>query len=232
MKKIKKGNNKMSKERYKIAGGNTTLLVENCPVEDRVNFAQKVLESDFAEQVGFISDKEGVPTLEMMGDELCVNGTIAFAFKLGGTGVLRASGIRDNVEYKNTLGETSITFPLSYRREEDVILFDGIGYLCTRDGNGLVQSRLWELSKRYDKPAFGLALYSTSEPLPRLEPIVYVEKLRSCVIETACGSGSIALNIVTGARQIRQRTGELISIFRTDNGFTVSAEVAKIGEKR
>lgn len=219
----------MKQERYKIAGGNTTLLVERCPVKDRVEFSQQTIESEVAEQVGFVSVKKGVPTLEMMGDELCVNGTIAYAYKLGGSGILRASAIDGDVAYRNTPEGTEITFPLQFQREDDVILFDGIGYLCTKDRNGLVESKLWELSKRYERPAFGMAIYDTAETRPRLEPIVYVDKLRSCVIETACGSGSIALNIVTGTREIRQRTGQIISVGRTDNGFTVSAEVVKIG---
>ncbi len=227
----------MKQERYLIADGNTTLLIEGSAPEKRIELAQNAIESDYAEQVGFVT-YGALPELEMMGDELCVNGTIAFASTLEREGTLKASGMEGVVDYRNnSSGLTEITFNLPYKRdtykkEGDVILFDGIGYLYAGANETMAEeSVLWELSKRYNRPAFGLARVSMAEYLPRLEPLVYVDKIGSCVVETACGSGSIAVNIVTGAREIAQRTGGIISVSRYNGGFTVSAEVAKIGGK-
>lgn len=222
----------MNKERFLIAGGNTTLLIEGCEEARRIDVAQEAIGNDEAEQVGFITLVPD-PTLETMGNELCINGTIAFAKRLGRAGRLKASGFKGEAEYKNTGdGFTQITFDLDYQREGDIVLFDGIGYLCSKNPLSAVESTLWELSRRYNKPAFGLAIYRNSDYRPRLEPIVYVEKVRTCVVETACGSGSLALNIVTGENEITQRTGQSIYVYRSDDRFTVSAEVVKIGEKR
>lgn len=226
----KKG--KMIKERFKIAGGNTTLFVQNCPVDRRVGMAQKAIADEIAEQVGFISLDGGMPSLEMMGGELSINATLAFAYKLGGSGILNTSGLKKEVSFRNLMGETEITFELDYERQGDLVLFEGIGYLCTKREPGVIESTLWRLAKENSKPAFGLALYNDSEFLPSLKPIVYVDKIQSCVLETACGSGSIALNIVTGANKIVQQTGEIISVYKYKGGFTVSAEVVKIGKKR
>lgn len=218
----------MIKERYKIAGGNLTLLVEGCPSSKKIETAQRAIETDEAEQVGFITTKEGLSKLEMMGDELCINGTIALASKLGGSGKLFASGINGEVKFSNRgYGFTEIEFNLPYQREGNVVLFDGIGYLV-EDSLPTVESTLWELSKRYKKPAFGLARMIED----RLNPIVYVDLVGTCVVETACGSGSVAVNIIRGTNEIIQTRGNSIYVSRNGYRFTVSAEIAKIGDKR
>ena len=56
-----------------IAGGNSTALVYNCSEKQRKKISRELLKN--VEQVGFISKNK----LIMMGDELCINGTLAFA---------------------------------------------------------------------------------------------------------------------------------------------------------
>jgi len=54
---------------------------------------------------------------------------------------------------------------------------------------------------------------------------VYVVDTDSLVQETACGSGSIALHLVSGLSEIMQPTGECISVTHEGNTFSVTAGV-------
>lgn len=213
----------MKIERYVIAGGNSTLLVEGSPLVKRDAISQKGLQ--VAEQVGFVSRDQELPYLCMMGEELSVNGTIAFAKTLVASGgSLRTSGFNGIVGFTN-LGElTSITMELPYRQEGNIILFEGIGYQCVKNMQVPSANELRYMSRKYSLPAFGTAIFNGN----RLSPYVYVEKTNSLVAETACGSASIALNILTGQKRIVQPTGQAIYIARTGNQFTIAAKVAKI----
>ena len=66
---------------FLIAGGNSTLLVENCEINNRKKLITQYLGK--VEQVGFVEKDR----LEMMGSELCVNGALAFASQLQTSGV-------------------------------------------------------------------------------------------------------------------------------------------------
>ena len=69
----------MKTEKFLIAGGNPTLLVWGCPPDEQVAVSKQLLESGDAEQVGFITDEHDITYLMMMGDELCINATLALA---------------------------------------------------------------------------------------------------------------------------------------------------------
>lgn len=224
----KKEVNKMSAERFVIAGGNTTLLIKDNRKLEKIKIAQDAINNDQAEQVGFTAIINGVPTLSMAGNELCVNATLAYASQLGGMGSLKASGIEGDVQYETLEGGIiQATFDLPFSRpKEDLVLFGDIGY---KVGISIMpESTLWNLAGQYKKPAFGLTRIDRSGAI---NPIVYVAAIRTCVLETACGSGSIATSIVTGESEIRQPTGELIRVSRAGERFTVSAEVRKLGER-
>lgn len=217
----------MTKEIYLIARGNSTLLIENCP-EDRILSEAKAGLKRF-EQVGFVDLKGEIPSLYMMGGELSINGTLAFATKLKGRGVLKTSGLRDTVQYYQNKGETCIKINLPFQtypnRLGTIVTFEGIGYLCTERLAGAYEAILRDLCNQYNLPAFGLAMFRGDY----LEPYVYVKSTDSLVVETSCGSGSIAVSIVSGRSIITQSTGQRIFVTNSaNNEFTVSAKVVKM----
>lgn len=222
----------MIKEIYKIAGGNTTLFVSGCPEPNRLDIAKNALIR--VEQVGFISKDGPIPSLEMMGKELSINATLAFAKKLGNKGQLKTSGLSDEVGYYQEKGLTTIKVSLPYQtfpeRLGTVVLFEGIGYLCSDKllvpQESLIRDLWSKYNQKFNTPAFGLAIYRGNA----LEPYVYVRETDSLVPESACGSGSIAVSIVTGKRGIVQRTLERINILQRGNTFWVSASVRRVGK--
>lgn len=234
---LKKGTKKMNIEYFRIAGGNDTAFVVNGPEQEnkQVQLAGELLRQNKAEQAGFLDLDGSVPSLKMMGGELSINGTLAFARKLGGSGTLRTSGLTKPVEYFQENGNTTIKVVLPYQRFEErlgtIIAFEGIGYLCTDKLSVPQEDLVRDLWAKYNEklggiPAFGLAMYRGD----RLEPYVYVRKTDSLVPESACGSGSVAVSIVTGQRFIAQRDPKFkIEILKLgDERFMVSARVDQL----
>lgn len=214
----------MKQYKYKIAGGNTTLLVEGCISEQKAQVVKKDLQS--VEQVGFISKDDKLPTLEMMGDELCINGTLAFASMLGGSGSLLTSSLTEPVKFNNIGDVPNVTFRLDVEEKPDgIVLLPGIGFKCVTNEAVPSLSKLAFLAKEFDKPAFGVAFYSGNQ---LYSPYIYVQGTNTLIRETACGSASIALNVITAQRNIYQPTGQKISVLRFGNRFTVSAKVVKM----
>lgn len=211
--------------RFKIAGGNSTSLIVDSPLNDRQKISVKELQQ--VEQVGFIEKNTELPTLTMMGNELCVNATLAFAKLLESKrGKILTSGLPGPVSYRNSGELTSATFTLAPKiiRSRNIVLFDGIGYVCDDSAGIPTETYLADLAQEFKKPAFGVARYQGAS----LQPYVYVDQIKSVVAETACGSGSIALNLITGANDITQVTGQRIRIERNGNQFTVTAKVVKM----
>lgn len=228
----------MKKEILTIAGGNSTMYVEVCPQAQKLEVARDGLKR--VEQVGFISRKNR--ELEMMGGELSINDTIGFASLLGGRGKLKTSGVETLVEFNNDGNMTTVKLRLPYQtfpeRPGTVVLFEGIGYLCTDKltvpGESIVRNYWSKYNKEFGVPAFGLAMFQGDN----LSPYVYVPKVDSLVLETACGSGSVALAIVEyqkngkGLNYITQPTLERIEVFQSSEDkytFWVSAKVRRIG---
>ena len=148
----------------KIAGGNSTALVSNCPRELKNQVSKELLKK--VEQVDFISSKNGIPKLELMGGELCINGTLAFASQLENKqGKIFTSGITEGIDYENSGEKTKIKIPLDYQRFDKVILFGGIGFICInkKDGEKTSKEFLLEMSNKYNKPAFGVIIYNQNK---------------------------------------------------------------------
>ncbi len=215
----------MEIRKFLIAGGNPTLLVWGCPLYERDTFVLSALNEEGIEQVGFVTQTdEGIPELTMMGGELCVDATLALASLSGSEGYLRTSGVAGALQYTNGATVT-VSFSLPHTREGDVIIFDGIGYLCTTDSRGRSKEELREYADRYRVPAFGSIVYSEQG----IVPTVYVVKTDSFFVESACGSGSIATHLVTNASEITQPTGEKIVIEKRGEHFLVTASVVEVG---
>jgi diaminopimelate epimerase len=206
-----------------IAGGNETALVYGCPVAERKNVAKKLLKE--VEQVGFVSTKTAIPKLIMMGGELCVNATLAFAHILGKRGTLVTSGLKKPISYSTTRDMTTIRLPVHFKKDGKKILLDGIGFVLydIREKTDIRKSELSRLSKRYHLPAFGGIVYDKNE----ITPFVYVADVDSFARETACGSGSVAFALFSGMDDILQPTKKIIRVKQREGFFDISAEVTE-----
>jgi hypothetical protein len=190
------------------------------------------------EQVGFLDDEEVATRFTMMGGELCVNGLLAAATAMQTrSGVIIGSN-NLRVTFSKSDWQTKISLSLTYRKEsladENVVLFDSIGYVV--DSRAPVMVGLKETLKRkceiWDVPAFGhVQAYGN-----QIRPYVFVRNTDSLIAETACGSGSIAAYVSTDAGDARllvdiyQPTGKPIRIQRSNEScsFTISARVDRI----
>ncbi len=205
-------------KKFLIAGGNSTLLVWNCPSVQRERIVKQYLGE--VEQIGFIDKNK----LVMMGGELCINAIVALASQLSTKGILYASGLDTPINYVNRKEVTSIQFSLNVARENNTILLPGIGFICTDEDRKVTKRLLSSLAKKYNMPAFGIAIYRDEY----LTPYVFVKETNSLLKETACGSGSIVTSIAMGISKIKQPTGEYIEVAIKNDKITVSAQVKEI----
>lgn len=209
-------------KKFHIAGGNSTALVYDCPVASRDKTAKHLLKE--VEQVGFISREATLPKLTMMGGELCLNATLAFASTLDKNGTLTTSGLHKPIFYSNKNNLTTIQIHFRFKQDKNIILMDGIGFILydTKEKSEIKKSELSDLSKKYNLPAFGGIIFNKN----KIIPYVYVARIDSFVQETACGSGSVAYSIFSGVNGVVQPTGKRISIKMADF-FDISAKVAQ-----
>jgi len=207
-------------KKFLIAGGNSTALVYDCSIADRDKTSKKLLK--VVEQVGFVSTKATLPKLAMMGRELCINATLAFASTLDKNGELTTSGLKNPIPYSNN-GSTTIQIPFKFKQDEDVILLDGIGFILydTKEKSEIKKSELSDLSKKYKLPAFGGIIYKKN----KIIPYVYVAGVNSFVKETTCGSGSVAFSIFSGIDSVVQPTEKIINIKKNAEFFDITAKV-------
>lgn len=213
----------MKMNKFLIAGGNPTLLVWDCPE----NKKEKVIKNQLSkvEQVGFVSyGDDGIPKLSMMGNELCINATLAFASVLNGMGVMMTSGLNSTVFYKNDITKTTIIIKLKYSINNNIVCLPGIGFIFTKRKRKQLKTLLSRLSGDYNLPAFGLVCTKNSQ----IEPYIYVKQTNSLIKETACGSASIALNLLKNTEEVIQPTGNKILIRRDGNSFTVTTNIKRI----
>lgn len=215
----------MKLNKFLIAGGNSTLLVKGYKSSEKEKIIKKYLGE--VEQIGFVSYPRGIPKLLMMGNELSVNGTIALASTLKNkSGKLLTSGYRGLISYENQKKCTKIKLNIAYKKFDNTVLLEGIGFILVKDGNEVTKGYLSGFCTKYKLPAFGAIFYSKN----KLIPCVYVKQTDSLFKETACGSASITLNILTGQQSIIQPTGQIINIKRTGEKFEISAQVTKKDE--
>ncbi len=204
---------------FQIAGGNDTALVLGAGYKNSRSLSKKLLKK--VEQVGFIDTKPYL-ALSMMGGELCINAGLAAAFMAGGKG--RISLGATEADFNNMASSTKISLNLPYKQAKDTVIFENIGYKLTYGGKPADKAGMRNLCRRYNLPAFGMIELSGSE----IKPLVYVRQTDSLVNETACGSGSVAVCILTGISKVIQPTGKIIKIKRQKGRFTISANVSEI----
>lgn len=212
----------MRTEYFTIAGGNKTCLVWDCPQDRQEALIKEILQN--VDQVGFVTNNM-TQRLIMMGDELCVNGILAFASTMHSPrGVIYASGVHGEIQYQHTEKGTRITFDLPYHIKGDMVMFEGIAFQCGTVDIEPTREEFQQLAKQYKVPAFGIIEYDEKQ----IYPSIYVAKTHSLMRESACGSGSIAAHLVTGICHVVQPTGETIYVEHTDNTFSVQATVRRL----
>jgi hypothetical protein len=194
----------METHKFLIANGNPTALVSGCSIAARRGITKQLLNT--VEQVGFISfNNRNCPKLTMMGNELCINATIAFASMLGKNGLLLTSGINPRVRFQNESGLTKIEIPYQYKQIDNIILFNGIGFILLqyKQRQNVSRSEIEGLAQTNNLPAFGCVLH-------------------------ACGSGSLAYSIFSARQEIIQPSEGSIFITKENDHFSISAEVKRI----
>lgn len=221
----------MEIKRFKIAGGNATALVYNCPEEIRTKTAMNLRKDiNKVEQVGFV-EKNEFPEMNMSGSELCINATLAFASTLGEEGKLSTSGLNSRVSYWNNPEETILKISCDYQKKEDnIILLDGIGFIIrnkSEENNNYntIKEELNELCKKYKLNAFGQVFFEDNIITPHV--LVIGNGDESFEKETACGSGSIAFSLYSGCKEVIQPTGKIIRVVETGGFVEVSSTVTQ-----
>ncbi len=215
----------MIMRKFLIAGGNSTLLCWGCPVGAQKRIVSTYLKK--VEQVGFVSlSDDSYARLTMMGNELCINATLALTSQLlQKNGYVFTSGISGPIRYQQSGVRTKIIFPQKgFLKMKNIVLCPGIGFLFSNEKIKVSKLLLSKLCTTYKLPAFGVAIYKNNT----LTPIVYVKQTNSLFNETSCGSGSIAVSFCTGQKYIKQPTGETIIVEIKEKEIEISAKVQEI----
>lgn len=165
-------------------------------------------------QVCFIEKDNSTPRLQMMGNELSVNGIVAGSFyllqilkKIKIT--LKTSGLNETFLAQKNNGSVSIYFPKSLIKSinKNTVILAGIKYFLQSGSvpENLLndqKNKLIKLCRNY--PASGIIFYDNN----KIQPLIYVKSTKTFVWETSCGSGSIAFAKVTGFKNIIQPSGK------------------------
>lgn len=204
-----------------LPGGNDTIIVTS-PVSalERSSIASLIIKKLVGvEQVGYLSYPQDSCTdarLDMMGGELCINGIRCVARILAlksskAKFLIESSGsnqiFRCDVYLQNNKFFVKVSlniFPLIQRLERDIFLvrLDNMSLLfCKYDSTNIKDSALeifGKLKKRYQGkfkglPAYGIVPFQGFNNRYRIFPVIYVEKTDTTILETGCGSASMAL---------------------------------------
>ncbi|MGB4966923.1 MAG: hypothetical protein WBO35_01860 [Candidatus Saccharimonadales bacterium] len=205
---------------------------------DRRTVTRALLDSGI-EQVGFASEENGLPRLEMMGGELCLNALLAYAGLVESKDaeilINDSSCIADASELRNEI-RIALPFEAIEKGADLYVLFDTIGYCVSQDPLAAKNKTnlLKAATEKYQRPAFGYVHVGAWG----IRPTVYVRGVGSLVDETACGSGSVAAYLYAfGANtgvvaNIYQPSGQPITIKRLQGSkstFQISAKVCEVG---
>ncbi len=184
-----------------------------------------------AEQVGFLVPARSANAdarLEMMGGELCINALRSASALLfsrdAGKNILRleSSGFQGTLFCQNKKNgdviTTTITVecPLDFEAMEggDLVKLDGIAHLVRCEEvlpePAVLMSSFREIVRKNEI----IASYAASGCMPYCEnadsitfcPLVYVRDTDSLILETGCGSGSIAIALMRYAKQGKKKT--------------------------
>jgi len=212
-------------------GGNTTVLVmdaEDLPPETHPALAATLMDPLHlsAEQVGFVSLEGETPRLDMMGGEFCGNAarSLAAVLALKGLldyeGLISVSGAPEPLAVRVTMNDNTpdaaVSMPV--RAAGDCVTdlgpglalveLDGISHLLLDEDEHscpaqplAAAARLREAHNLTDREAVGCVWHSGGLASPSIRPVVWVRETGTTQLETACGSGTIALAQMLARRQ-------------------------------
>ncbi|MEX0895944.1 MAG: hypothetical protein WDZ94_03315 [Patescibacteria group bacterium] len=221
------------------AGQITAIFASRVAKTARSSLATTLLKEKSCEQVAFLDMKSAPPRLEMMGDELCINGTIASAFLISdllGTNQsdLEIPLLTKTINFTVDRSRVTVQFPLSSLVKdvlENRVILAGISYQIIpgipkrQKLTNLQKQILNNLAKT--NPAAGLIFYENNV----IKPVIYVKKTNSVIWEQACGSGSLAFSLSTGITQVTQPSKEVITIKATNDTLSISTTALKTTRK-
>lgn len=217
-------------------GGNTTVLImqaEDVPRERHAELAARLMQPLHlgAEQVGYVSMADGVPRLDMMGGEFCGNAARSLVAVLALEGwltpesVISVSGVPAPLKASamDEEGVFNAAIEMPVRREGGCVTslgsglalveLDGISHLlldedehpCPVDPKAAA-ARLREQYDLGDREAVGCIWHSGDHFSPSIRPVVWVRETGTTHLETACGSGTMALALL-----LAKERGEAVS---------------------
>lgn len=221
-------NNKIPYTVIDTAGQTTAVISVPVPRKKQPEVAKPLMAAvKNIGQVCFIkkSRRKNIYRLQMMGNELSVNGTMAGAFyllsKLKKNKIrFETSGLKTLVEAKVKNNSVLIRFSKSMVKSinKNVVSLRGINYLLWP---GIKRKRttkqqketLLKMARGY--PASGIVFYEKN----RIQPLIYVKATNTFIWETSCGSGSIAYALISGRSKIVQPSGSTVTIRQTEKSF-------------
>lgn len=202
-------------------------------VPERLLISKKLLEkyNPLVGQVAFIKNNQ----VQMMGNELSINGSIAAGFvlsknlnqklvKFKTSGLIKPATVRFNCL------TTSIMLPKSIIKSvsNNLVTLQGIKYLVK-----LGLPKKLTTSKKQKKllrkltqncPAGGIVYYQNNQ----IKLLVYVKSTNTFIWETACGSGSLAYYLVTKQTNIIQPSGKTINIEDFNDKLIITMPIKEI----
>lgn len=213
-------------------GGNPTILTDDehiasLPADTRASIANALLHSDHlhADQVGFLSVKNGTPHMEMMGGEFCVNAVRSAAAVFARKGVLPQTGEKEwqgDIATSGVSGlvrvavrevssqsvyESALALPRPSKNiaqqlssGEILVRLPGITHLLLNVDNHPIPANPLNAAREKrseygleEEEAAGVIWFSEKNGAYSIVPVVHVAATGSAVLESACGSGSLAL---------------------------------------
>lgn len=234
----------------KIAGGNETVLrcIKGTGLGRPMASGKALLDAfPSSEQAGLLYVDNN--KLEMAGGEFCGNASAAAAVLLAReqkkpTVRYRVSGFDGNVvatvtpltevSYQVRTSFAGMSYAVKNLRYENMQIklvdMDGIvhvlieGVFPTLNYASFQRKLITDLglSKR---DAVGVIWYSQQFEKVKIDPVVWVKKVNTLYYESACGSGSIAVSLATGAAKIQQPTGQCIEVDIDKNKVTTECEI-------
>lgn len=201
-------------------GNSTALVINSNSFINKKKINDDILKKyNDIEQVGFISENKNKPRLVMAGGEFCVNATrSAINYYLDnnyGNIKIRIPNLHSTIEggidkkgetwlYLNIFKKYKETYSNIVGKNVHIIYFKGIVHVIAKDEiikgkseqeiKDIAFSILKELNLTKYKAA-GVIFKNYKNRKTSITPVVYVKKINTLFIETACGSGSAAIAI-------------------------------------
>lgn len=202
-------------------GGNDTAIcagnVKSFKTREKINNLIMDKYPD-VEQVGFIAGGLENPKLSMAGGEFCANALRCAALLLVGSNLgkikIKVPGIRKKLTAGvQKSGEVSAQMPVysnssNITRIKENYLIKMKGIVFYLDFNSKIFTKISEEKMKEkalsliekngldDYPAAGIIYARQNQSGWEILPVVYVRKIKTLFLETACGSGSTALGMV------------------------------------